>query len=108
MNVRVTRLLDHVFADPIQLDAERELEWPYLISVDVKYPTSSAEEQDTTEVLYLSERLGGVTQYIGDPTSGLVGTLPVDLIEILDPLLAQFPELPEAPTPPLKQGTGAP
>ena len=32
---------------------------------------------------------------MGDPQSGLVGFLPIPLIEILDDFLAEYPDVPE-------------
>jgi hypothetical protein len=95
-STRVDRFLNKPFADPLLLDDEREITWAYLLEARVQFPSSP---EDTTETvrLYLSERLGGTTQYIGDPVSGLVGTLPPALIEHLDPALADFPEPPVLP-----------
>lgn len=94
---RVERFLNRPFSDPLVLGDGKQLEWKYLLEAEVAYPTT----QNDSEViwLFLSERLGGTTQYIGDPQSGLVGTLPVSLIELLDPFLTEFPEVPTPPQP---------
>jgi hypothetical protein len=108
---RVERFLNKPFADPVALGGGDEIEWPYLLEGQIQFP-SSPENATETIRLYLSDRLGGTTQYIGDPVSGLVGTLPPEQIEQLDPLFADFPV---APTPPpedpgtletLEDGTG--
>jgi hypothetical protein len=95
-STRVERFLNKPFADPVPLGDGREIAWPYLLEASIQFPSSP---EDATEIvrLYLSERLGGTTQYIGDPESGLVGTLSPDLIEQLDPLFADFPEAPVLP-----------
>ena len=100
-NMRVGRFLSEPFADPLPLDADFAIEWPYLAEVLVTYPSTPSSEPEKFR-LYLSPRLGGSTQYLGDPASGLVGTLPIEVIEALDPLLQSFPEdpgIPEEPVP---------
>jgi hypothetical protein len=98
--VKVNRFLDKPFADPIPLGEDRQVDWPYRLIALVAYPSPATEGPDTYE-FHISIRLGGTIQYIGDPQSGLVGTLPIDLIEALDPILATFPEDPgEAPDDP--------
>ena len=98
-NARVVRFLNNVFEDPLQLDDNRTVNWPYEITADVTY--SPGSENSTTKItLYLSDRLGGTTQYVANPKSGLTGTIPIDLIELLDPLFATFPDKPEPPVVP--------
>ena len=101
--VKVERYLNQPFADPITLGGGQILQWPYILKATVSYASVSEDAPESVE-FYLSERLGGTTQYLGDPNSGLVGTLPIDLIEGLDPLLAVFPDDPgEAPAEPVLQ-----
>ncbi|NDV62550.1 DUF4340 domain-containing protein [Puniceicoccales bacterium CK1056] len=91
--VRVDRFTNRPFSDPLVLADDRELEWKYIVEASVQYP-SNPEDAETIR-LYLSERLGGTSQYIGDPESGLVGFLPIRMIEILDSFLAEYPDTPE-------------
>lgn len=93
---RVERFLTKPFADPLPLDADRQLDWPYRIEASRSFASSGSQEQAPLE-LFLSERLGGSTQYVGDPESGLVGILPAELVELLDPVLTEFPTPPEPP-----------
>ena len=95
-NIRVERFHNQPFTDPLLVDDDRSIEWPYLISAEVSYPVPLDNGVSVIQ-LYLSERLGGSTQYLGDPETGLVGTLPYHLIEALDNLLARFPEDPGQP-----------
>lgn len=97
-NVRVERFISKPFAEPLPLDGERSIEWPYLLEARIRYPSGSSEKTESF-TLYLSERLGGTIQYLGDPASGLVGTLPPPVIEALYRQLATFPETPP-PLPP--------
>jgi hypothetical protein len=103
--IRIEKYLNQTFADPIDLGGGRSIEWPYLLSATVTDTAPSADNPEVV-VFHLSERLGGVTQYIGDPVTGLVGTLPVGLIEGLDAVLVTFPEDPgDAPDPPVLNPT---
>jgi hypothetical protein len=88
------------FADPQPLDNESTFTWPYLLEAALRQPDDPSSSR--TLQLYLSERMGGTTQYAGHPESGLVGTLTPPVIEALDSLLARFPvatpgNLPAAP-----------
>lgn len=95
-STRVERFLNKPFADPVNLGDGKDLTWPYFLEARIHFPSAP---EDATEIirLYLSERLGGTTQYVGDPVSGLVGTLSPELIEQLDTALAAFPEAPLLP-----------
>lgn len=93
---RVERFLGEAFSDPLVSGSDRTIEWPYLLEAEVTNP-SSGDAGPKTVRTYLSERLGGTAQFMGDPESGLVGTLPIELIEILDSVLAEYPELPVQP-----------
>ncbi len=104
MNVRVVHYLNNVFKDPLQLDDNRTINWPYEIVANINYSPGSGDNSSKT-TLYLSDRLGGTTQYIANPISGLTGTIPIDLIELLDPLFATFPEEPESPAVPGGEAT---
>lgn len=87
--IEFERILPQPFSDPLQLDSERSIPWRYRINIS--YTVANGSEET---FILLSERLGGGIQYVGDPTSGTVGMLPGDLIELLDPMLAEFPESP--------------
>ncbi len=101
-NIRVERFISEPFAEPLPLDDEKRIEWPYLLEARIRYPSGSSEKTESF-TLYLSERLGGTTQYLGDPETGLVGTLPVSIIESLYDQLATFPETPsEIPSEPIE------
>jgi hypothetical protein len=91
--VRVERFLDQPFADPLVLDDTRKVEWPWFLEAKITRNGASTETSETLR-FHISRRLGGTTQYLGDPSSGLVGTLPARVIEALDPLLARFPNPP--------------
>jgi hypothetical protein len=93
---RVERFLNKPFSDPVDLGGGQDLTWPWLLEAQIQFP-SAPEDSTETIRLYLSERLGGTSQYIGDPASGLVGTLSPNLIEQLDTALAEFPEVPILP-----------
>lgn len=96
--VQVDGFLSKAFSDPLQIDRSTTLPWTYKLVAEIIFDegTQDAPEQI---VLYLTDRLGGTTQYIGDPDSGLVGILPRDIIELLDPLMAEYPDDPGLPTP---------
>lgn len=94
-NIRVERFSSRPFNDPLVLSDGKTIDWKYLLEASVQYPSNPGETE--TIRLYLSERLGGTTQYVGDPQSGLVGFLPIPLIEILDDFLAEYPDVPEPP-----------
>ncbi len=96
--ITVDQFIDKPFADPLRLDSESSIEWPYLIRAEVRYPAGSPAQAGTIE-LYLSKRLGGTMQYLGDPETGLVGSIPVPLIESLDSYLTTYPEDPGQPGP---------
>jgi hypothetical protein len=96
--IRVERFLNRPFADPLPLDQDRQVEWPYLLEGLVSYPEDPDREPARIR-LFVSERLGGTTHYIGDPESGLAGTLPHRLIEVLEMVLARYPEEPAAAQP---------
>jgi hypothetical protein len=98
-NVRVVRFLNQVFEDPLKIDDTQTVNWPYEIVAEINYSPGSGDSSSMI-THYLSERLGGTTQYIANPDSGLTGTIPIDLIELLDPLFATFPETPEPPAVP--------
>lgn len=104
--VRVERFLNRPFQDPMPLGRDLEIDWPFILEARVSLPPEGNPE---TIRLFLSERLGGTTQYVADPLSGLVGTLPIPLIEKLDPFLVRPPQNPAGPPPsspgPLDQGT---
>jgi hypothetical protein len=74
------------------------VEWFYLFEGLVSYPEDPDREPARIR-LFVSERLGGTTHYIGDPESGLAGTLPHRLIEVLEMVLARYPEEPAAAQP---------
>lgn len=95
--IRFERFLNRPFTDPYERDATTVIDWPYLLEAEVRYPSMTGDESQAVRI-FLSERLGGTTQYAGDPESGLVGVLPLELIEALDSRLAEFPDsTPEAP-----------
>ena len=95
-DVEVARFLNQPFADPLRLDATTEMPWAYRLQAEAIEPTGAVA--DTPPVsLFLSERLGGTTQYVGYPPSGLVGVLPTEIIELLDTVLAEFPDDPGQP-----------
>ena len=96
--VQVDRFLSKTFSTPLQLDRSTTLPWTFKLVADVVFDEATQEEPEQI-VLFLTDRLGGTTQYIGDPASGLVGILPRDIIELLDPLMAEFPEDPGLPNP---------
>jgi len=99
--MRVEKFEATPFSDPLLLPRAGTIEWPYLLSADINF-TSGAEPTQKTRQLFLSKRLGGSRQLVGDPESGLVGTLPTALIEALDPVLAEFPipeDIPESVLP---------
>jgi hypothetical protein len=101
--VKVERYLNQPFADPVLIGGDQTMEWPYMLKAAVSYGSVSEEAPEAVE-FYLSERLGGTTQYLGDPVSGLIGTLPIDVIERLDSFLVEFPDDPgEAPQEPVIQ-----
>ncbi|MGC9449840.1 MAG: DUF4340 domain-containing protein [Oceanipulchritudo sp.] len=97
--VEVESYLDSFFSDPLRAGGDRLIEWPWLLEADVTHSQASTTAEGTEQKVrfHISRRLGGTTQYIGDPASGLVGKLPVDIIECLDPLLVRFPENPGPP-----------
>lgn len=91
---QVERFLNQPFSDPQLLNDGSELSWPYLLEARVRYSPESTGPDGALR-LFISERLGGTTQYVGDPESQLVGTLSIELIESLDPYLARYPETPD-------------
>jgi hypothetical protein len=91
---RVQRLMNIPFADPLILRDQRQVTWA--IQLEVRYTPSPDSEEVRTKFFYISKRLGGNTMFIGDPQSGLVGSLPTRLIEPLDKVIAKFPEEPTA------------
>lgn len=95
---RVDRFLPGSFADPYPLDAQTSMDWAYELTASVNTPQSAAGDPPQQIRLLLGPRLGGTTQHLGDPQSGLVGILPPEWIEALDPLLVRFPE--PFPSPP--------
>ncbi|MGA1205466.1 MAG: DUF4340 domain-containing protein [Opitutales bacterium] len=95
-DVEVDRYLRNPFADPLQLDTQTLVEWPFLLQATISYPQGGPVAQQEW-IFHLTSRLGGRAQYIGDADSGLIGILPVDIIEKLDPFLADFPEDPGQP-----------
>jgi hypothetical protein len=97
-STQVDRFLARKFSDPLQLDRSKTLPWTFKLIAEVVFDEGTLEEPEQI-VLFLSDRLGGTTQYIGDPDSGLVGILPRDMIELLDPLMAEFPDDPGLPNP---------
>lgn len=95
-SMRVEGFLNRPFSDPLVLGNGREMEWPYEVEARILYPVIVNNPEETVR-FFLSERLGGTTQYIGDPQSGLVGILSASLIESLDPVFARFPGTPPVP-----------
>jgi len=93
---RVDRYYKREFSDPLPLDSTENIEWLYLMEARIVYPSSPSETDEFVR-LFLTSRIGGITQYIGDPSTGLVGTLPMPLLDALDPVLSQNPEEPETP-----------
>ena len=97
-SLRVESFVDQPFADPLPLGRDRLIEWLWRLEADYQIPSTEGGETRTL-TLFLSTRLGGSAQYLGDPVSTLVGTLPGEIIERLDPLMARFPEEPAALAP---------
>ena len=93
---RVERFINQPYSDPLRLDALSEVPWSFTLTADVSFPTEEALTPLTLE-FQLSKRLGGVRQYIGDPRTRIVGTLPASMIESLDPVLVRFPDDPGLP-----------
>ena len=84
-NIEIGRFHTRPFADPLPLGGNKTAPWEYQLVL--RFNSSSASKK----VFYISDRIGGQTQYIGDPDNGLVGTLPYQLIEKIDPLLIKIP-----------------
>lgn len=101
-SVQVQRFLNTRFSDPLKLDNESTLEWSYMLRAKVTYPEATTAGKND-QLLYLTERIGGTTQYVGDPETGLIGVLPPDLIEVLEPLMVEYPAAPDAPPAPENQ-----
>jgi hypothetical protein len=95
-DIEVEGFINPPFSNPLRLDNNRTIEWPFQINCEILYPESTTGET-TIQTLYLTERIGGTTQYVGDSETGLVGILPIDLIEVLEPLLVKFPDDPGMP-----------
>lgn len=96
-NLELERLHHRPFSDPMRLDSQTDVSWDYLIEIAIVNENGTPPNV-RTETLFLTQRLGGTTQFLGDPISGLVGTIDNDLIDALDPILARFPEAaPEEP-----------
>ncbi len=95
-DIEVEGFINPPFSNPLRLDNNRTIEWPFQINCEIRYP-ESINGETTIQTLYLTERIGGTTQYVGDSETGLVGILPIDLIEVLEPLLVKFPDDPGMP-----------
>lgn len=101
---RVERFPGIPFSDPMPSPEGDPVQWPYLLSAEIQF-SSLGEASRKEWKLYLSERMGGSRQYVGDPETGLVGTLPTVIIEALDPVMAAFPvpeEIPDPVPPPME------
>lgn len=96
--VQVDRFFSRTFSNPLQLDRSTTLPWTFKLVADIVFDEATQAEPEQI-VLFLTDRLGGTTQYIGDPVSGLVGIIPREIIELLDPLMAEFPDDPGLPNP---------
>jgi len=84
---RVARYHQASFEDPLALDRERELEWT--LAVKARYILPGADPESPSEsVFYLTDRIGGTTQFIGFPEMEMTGFLPQKLIELLEPVRA--------------------
>ncbi|MEY3046059.1 MAG: hypothetical protein RL242_2901 [Pseudomonadota bacterium] len=92
---RVQRLWKYPFADPLPLDDGRSIDWPLELSITYTAGLESAEQRSKS--VFLSSRIGGRTLLLGDPQSGLVGSLPEALAFLIDEVLVEFP----APPPPM-------
>lgn len=86
----VERFVAADFSDPLILGPERTIPWKFAIEAEVIRP---GRENSEPEVLryYLSERLGGATQYAGSSAHGLTFVLPRELIDALHPVLFNRP-----------------
>jgi hypothetical protein len=103
---RVESFISQPFEDPLPLGREQLIEWPYTLETEFELQSATAVDADK-RTLHFSVRLGGATQYVGDPQSTLVGRLPAEIIEVLDPLLARFPEEPPSAAA-VDEGAGKP
>jgi hypothetical protein len=92
---RVQRLLKYPFADPLPLDDGRSVDWP--LELSITYTTGQEPADQRSKSVFLSSRIGGRTLLLGDPQSGLVGSLPEALAFLIDEVLVEFP----APPPPM-------
>ncbi len=86
----VDRFVADEFTDPLQLDRQRTLPWAFLVEADVQLPGGEDKPPEARRY-YLSERLGGTTQYAGSPALDLTFLLPQDLIDALHPVLFNRP-----------------
>jgi len=87
---RVDTFVRDAFTDPFQLDADTEVQWRYRLEADVRLP--DAREGQARRIAYpLSRRIGGQVQFGGSPQANVIFTLPQDLIDALDPILAREP-----------------
>jgi len=89
------RYLRLAMEDPFILDAETALPWAFAWTTTLTLP--SGEEQ--TRTWWLTERLGGTTQFAGSERLDMILTLPLPVIEALETL---------APPPPAVDTTGVP
>lgn len=84
----VERFISEDFTNPLQLDAETQLEWRFVIEADIQLNGATSAE---TKRYYLTERLGGRTQFAGSEALNLVFVLPLDLIDPLHSILFDRP-----------------
>lgn len=96
----VRRFIADEFTDPLRLDAATSLEWAFAAEAEVRLTGSDKEERETRRYV-LTERLGGMTQFVGNKELNLVFTIPLDLIDALHPVLFQRarPDASVNPTP---------
>jgi hypothetical protein len=96
---RYDRILSLPFTTPLRVSEEREMDWRYLLEIDYRGPAEST----ATLRLLLTERLGGGLQYLAAEGGDVVGLLPGEWIDMLDPLLAEFPGEPTSAPPDAQQ-----
>jgi hypothetical protein len=103
----VRRFLHDEFSDPLVLDAQTQLPWAFALEADYRL-SGGGEEAVRTRRYVLTERLGGLTQFVGSAELDLVFTLPLELIDALHPILFNRPRPdatvnpePVEPAPPL-------
>ena len=66
--VDVQRFINTAFSDPLNLGEDNSLDWEYLLKATIQYPEATGGTVSEM-VLYLTERVGGSTQYINDNNS---------------------------------------